>query len=312
MGMTVALRYADTKTASAYPLDCHGQLDWQSNRGGARAASITLPDIPADTILVPSLSLKSRDDYRFQFVLTLGANRWPLHAVPCESVPEADANPAVSTHIDCFHIHEALHEAQIEIEIKGLRDESAYLLALTARDLNRGKIPPPTTTARCPAPPAISQMALGADLGPRVCSPTCTTMVLAQFGKEPDLAAVSAACFDPVSKLYGIWPLALRAASHAGCLGAVEVFDDWQAPQRVIAAGLPLIASIRFAAQGLRGSPMQATSGHLVVVHAIGPNRVQVCDPAATDASDVPRTYDTHDFARAWLEHRGAAYILLP
>jgi hypothetical protein len=92
----------------------------------------------------------------------------------------------------------------------------------------------------------------------------------------------------------------------------VEVFDDWCAPQRVIAAGVPMVASIRFAAGNLPGAPLKATPGHLVVVHGVGPDQVQVCDPAAPDTPTVPRTYATHHFARAWLEHRGAAYILLP
>jgi hypothetical protein len=310
--MSLALRYADARTAAAYPLDCHGQLDWHSASNNAHCAAIELPEIPAGTILVPSLALKSRDDYRFQFVLKLAERRWPLHQVPCESAPEQEPDPAVSTHIDCFHVHEAIHDAELTIEVTGLQHEPDYLLTVTARTLDREGIPPPTETTLCAAPPAISQMTMGTELGPRICSPTCTTMLLALFGKDPDLASVSEACFDPVSKLYGVWPLALRAAGRAGCLGAVEVFEDWQRPQRVIAAGLPLVASIRFAAESLPGSPLQATSGHLVVVHGIGPAEVRVLDPAAPDVKRVPRTYDTPNFGRAWLEHRGAAYILLP
>ncbi len=309
--LILALRFADARTAAAYPLECHGQLDWQVT-DSIHKARIKLPEIPAGAILVPSLALVSDDDYRFQFVLKLGASRWALRPVPCESAPEPETNPAVSTHIDCFHVHEAIRGAELQIEIVGLRHASDYLVTLSARVLDLDEIPGPTATTLCPAPPVISQMSLGKKLGPRVCSPTCITMLLAQFGKEPDLARVSAACFDPVSKLYGVWPLALRAASRAGCLGAVEVFEDWRGPERIIAAGLPVIASIRFAAEGLPGAPLTASSGHLVVVHGIGPDEVLVCDPAAPDTAGVPRTYDSQSFGRAWLQHRGAAYILLP
>jgi hypothetical protein len=303
----LTLRYADPDTAAAYPLECHGQLDWQNSQ----TACIKLPEVAAGAILVPSLSLAGGDDYRFQFVLKRGESRWPLHRVPCEAAPEQSPDPAVSTHIDCFHIVETIRDAELYVEVVGLADIPRYLLTLTARELDLDEIPSLADTALCQAPPAISQMTTG-KLGPRVCSPTCTTMVLAHHGKEPDLEQVIQACFDPVSKLYGIWPLALRAASRAGSLGAVEVFDDWREPQRVIASGTPLIASIRFAAEGLPGAPLKATGGHLVVVHGIGPDGIRVCDPAAADAAGVPRTYAVDSFGRAWLEHRGAAYILLP
>ncbi|MFP6815920.1 MAG: C39 family peptidase [Pseudomonadales bacterium] len=309
--MILALRYANAGTAAAYPLECHGQLDWQVS-ANKHKASIKLPEIPAGAILVPSLSLLSDDDYKFQFVLKLGSHRWPLHPVPCDSAPESEPNAAVSTHIDCFHVHEDLHAPELEIEIVGLRHLTDYLLTATARPLELTEIPAPSTNCLCAAPPAITQKSAGSKLGPRVCSPTCIAMLLKQFGKEADLWAVSAACFDPTTKLYGIWPLALRAASREGCLGAVEVFDDWRDPQHIIEAGVPLVASIRFATGGLPDAPLTATGGHLVVLHGIGPEEVRVCDPAAARTAVVPRVYDTPHFGRAWLEHRGAAYILLP
>ena len=51
---------------------------------------------------------------------------------------------------------------------------------------------------------------------------------------------------------------------------------------------------------------------HLVVVHGADPETVHVNDPRAPDATSVPRRYPADDFSRAWLRHRGAAYILLP
>ena len=309
--MILTHRFASPRTAAEYPLECSEQLPWQADKT-VHHARIELPEIPAATIIVPSLALLSNDDYRFQFTLRRGTSRWALHTVPSESAPEPANDPAVSTHIDCFHVHQALSGAELEIELVGLRALSEYLVTLTARELELDDVPVPTTSVCCQAPPAISQMAMGKKLGPRICSPTCTAMVLARFGKNPVLADVSARCFDPVTNLYGSWPLALRAASNAGCLGAVEVFDDWRAPERIIAAGLPIIASIRFAAEALPGTPLHATGGHLVVVHGITPDEVQVYDPAAPDSSSVSRTYDAASFARAWLRHRGAAYILLP
>lgn len=309
--MILALRYANARTADAYPLECQGQLDWQVC-ATTYTASIKLPEIPAGAILVPSLTLLSNEDYRFQFALKLGSSRWALHPVPCDSVPEPESNTAVSTHIDCFHVHQALHGAELEIEIAGLRHLTDYLLTATARALELDEIPAPTGNSLCAAPPAISQASAGRKLGPRICSPTCIAMLLAHFGKDADLSALSAACFDPTSKLYGIWPLALRAASREGCLGAVEVFDDWRDLKHIIEGGVPVVASIRFATGDLPDAPLSATGGHLVVLYGIGPEQVRVCDPAGAQSAAVPRVYDTPNFGRAWLQHRGAAYILLP
>ena len=45
--------------------------------------------------------------------------------------------------------------------------------------------------------------------------------------------------------------------------------------------------------------------------HCAEDGRVQVCDPAA-EPGEVLRSYPADAFSRAWLRHRGAAYILPP
>ncbi len=111
--------------------------------------------------------------------------------------------------------------------------------------------------------------------------------------------------------MYGVWPLALAAAARRGCLGAVEVFDRWDEALAVLENGVPLVTSIRFSAGELPGAPLTETGGHLVVVHGVSGDTVRVCDPAAPHG-DVLRDYPADAFSRAWLRHRGAAYILPP
>jgi hypothetical protein len=38
----------------------------------------------------------------------------------------------------------------------------------------------------------------------------------------------------------------------------------------------------------------------------------EVLDPAAPNLDTVPRRYPLEAFAKAWLAHRGAAYVLWP
>jgi hypothetical protein len=106
--------------------------------------------------------------------------------------------------------------------------------------------------------------------------------------------------------------MALRAAAGMGRLGAVELFASWYDPLAVLDAQIPLVSSIRFGAGQLAGAPLEQTGGHLLVLHHAGPSEVAVNDPAAATDTEVARRYDAAEFSRAWLSHRGAAYILLP
>ena len=114
------------------------------------------------------------------------------------------------------------------------------------------------------------------------------------------------------TKAYGVWPLAIRWASLHGVIGAVEAFSDWDTARACIAADAPLVCSIRFDRDGLRGAPLERTGGHLVVLYGIDGDEVLVKDPAASTHSEVERRYDASQFSAAWLTRRGAAYVLAP
>jgi hypothetical protein len=161
------------------------------------------------------------------------------------------------------------------------------------------------------APPTRSQQAAPAEIAMRICSPTCVSMVLHLWQRPHDWLALTEECRDPATGTYGVWPLAVAAAARRGSVGAVEVFDDWTEPLRILDLGMPLIASIRFGAGELPGSPLPGTNGHLVVVYGAGPELIRVCDPAAAPDA-VLRSYPAEAFSAAWLRHRGAAYILPP
>ena len=77
--------------------------------------------------------------------------------------------------------------------------------------------------------------------------------------------------------------------------------------ERFIAAGIPLVASVRFGAGELSGAPISSTNGHLLVV--VGFTRdgdVVVNDPAASGNSGVRRTYDRGQFEDVWLRRNAS------
>lgn len=308
------LRFADVATAARYPLPIQGPLPWVA-RDDLCAAVIALPDLPAGSIVVPSLALPDDPPRRYRWSLVADGVRWTLPDVPASPVPPSSrattGDARVTLHVDCFHVHQPLAEPALVVALEGLAVPARYLAAASARPLSIDHVAGPGASAgRAEAPPAISQMSAHADLRARICSPTSVAMLLAARGGPSQWPSIVDECRDPATGMYGVWPLAIAAAARRGVFGAVETFTRWEEPLAVLARGIPLVASIRYESGELPGAPLVRTGGHLLVVYAADPESVRVNDPAAPDGASVTRSYPAAAFTRAWLGYRGAAYIL--
>ena len=149
-------------------------------------------------------------------------------------------------------------------------------------------------------------------LGPRICSPTSVSMVLAHHGLEATPAQIARLAYHPSHDLYGVWPSAVYAASRWGALGYLLQFPSWPAAQWLLDRGLPLVASIRYGRGELANAAVPQTAGHLVVVRGYDRDTVRVNDPAADTVGEVGRAYIRDEFIRAWLEASGLGYVLFP
>jgi hypothetical protein len=89
-------------------------------------------------------------------------------------------------------------------------------------------------------------------------------------------------------------------------------FPDWASAAWCLEHGLPVIASVRYAASELTGAAVPATSGHLIVVTGLDRSDALVNDPAAPSAATVPRRYKISELARVWLERTAVGYVLFP
>jgi hypothetical protein len=310
-------RFADARTAGKYPLPCSTDAVWHIDNDMA-VCQLHIDHITAESIVIPSLAIVDVEDYAYQVQLIHDNSRWPLAPVPNPnaefpaSEPRGVAGP-VSTHVDCFHIHQPLADVTLEFRLRfSGRLPTRYLVTASWRPLHLEQPNGPLASVCCTPPPALSQMSQGGPAGPAICSPTCLAMALRGFDDAANLLQIAENCFDPVTKIYGVWPNAIRTAARRGFVGATEAFVDWADAERVLEHGYPLIASIRYAAGALPGAPLKATGGHLVLIHGTSPECVVTNDPAAADVATVPRTYDAATFTQAWLSYRGAAYILVP
>jgi hypothetical protein len=304
--MDLALRLASEDID--YPLALSGRADWQRSTDGWRA-QMTIRNLPTDHIVVPSYSTLAGAT-RYQFHLQAGKECSTLHPVPA-AADEKPSNRAqkISAHIDCWHTNEAVEEAVVVLDVHSESEPRQYLWCVSARPLQIEPPPSPAEEVCAPAPEPISQMEADKTIAKRICSPTAMAMAL-RVGSASDWQATVEACYDPLTRAYGAWPLAIRAANAAGRVASVESNASWESAITLLRNGMPVVCSIRFKKGELQGAPLASTSGHLVCLYGVADGKALVMDPAAASQDSVPHAYDIEEFSRAWLTHRGAAYFL--
>jgi hypothetical protein len=292
---------------------------------------LELPDLPSGHVIVPSFARHDDDpDYSFQFsLLTSGqeltsgqasGQEWRLNSVPAEvlfaeskakkNVGKSNNNVAISCHIDCWHSEQPIRSPRIRLSIKAKSIPTRYLLTVTVRVLEQtAQIETSHHNICVQVPASFSQMQAAADLKQRICSPTALAMALSVFDSAPNWHDTVQACYDPQTRAYGAWPLAIHWASRQGILGAVEALNGWHEAVEVLQTGTPLVCSISFAKGKLEGAPLTQTGGHLVMLYGLAGDKVLVRDPAGETDKTVDRSYSMQEFTEAWLRRRGAAYI---
>lgn len=161
------------------------------------------------------------------------------------------------------------------------------------------------------------------------CSPTSTSMVLGYWNRLPspkqyawvndsyrqpwvDYAArhTFAWGYDGT----GDWPFNTAYAARFGLDAFVTRLRSLREAELFIDAGIPLVASIAFGPGELDGAPINASSGHLLVIRGFtADGRVVVNDPAAATARTVRRVYKRGQFENAWVDSTGGVvYVIHP
>lgn len=302
----------------SYPLAIANDILWR-REGDDLLARFELPPLEEGVLIVPSLSATGKEyEWSATWHFRNGDRRWRLDTIPVpvsgSSAPDTDpealmqTRPYVETQVDCFFTKAPIEVSFLELRLHGgsCPEESLIVIAarpyqLTAPDVGV-RVAPPQAVA------AISQMQASPSIRRHVCSPTCLSMVM---GLSPEQAYQFAEqCYDPVRKMFGIWPRNIRAANAHGFSGAIETFSSLDEAAELIARGYPIIASIRYGKGELSGGAVDSTGGHLVVLRGLSEDKVLVNDPAADTHDQVAREYDRKEFAQAWLGARGVGYVL--
>lgn len=286
-----------------YPLAVDGTAGWLRNQA---TLAVPLPNIPAGHIITASFAGDSCAE-PFSFVLQSGAERFETARFGANvHGRERQEGKGAVVPVDYFRTRRQLVEPTLTLVCQAPAPRR-YLVVVSIRP--HQVEPPQDVPGNVPAvaAPCHSQLSLNEDIALRACSPTATAMALG-IDEQTAFAAFVASARHRSTDLYGAWPQNIWAAARHGVLGAVELVSDWRNVVAVLRRGCPLVASIRFAAGELTGSPRAQTGGHLVLLRGIDAGAVVVNDPAAPPGG-VERRYDARQFATVWMRQRGVAYV---
>ena len=294
----------------------------------ADEAQVVTPDWPATgaTHFVPSFSALTTEpgSIRFELSARVGGEWSPwlasvgLGPAPFYSGSESSrVGGPLSVDVDVFRAATPVEAVRLRLRVRA-PDPAALLAAPWALTLSAAdpSAPRESVTAAAPpvrlAVPSVSQMEADPALAHRICSPTCVAMVLDYWRRPADVAALAREMFHPATDLYGVWPVAILVAARRGVAGYLLRFPDWGAAAWCLARGLPVIASVRYAAGELTGAAASATPGHLLVLTGYEDGAALVNDPAAPTAATVARRYSIDDLRRVWLDRASVGYVLFP
>ena len=325
----------------AIPPACRGAI-----QGGGRGrvdgpdavieSPVWIPRRPARHF-VPSLSVPSDTAISFRTELSIqSAGRWspwvasasigPASFPPVadrdespgsrqNAAPVSNPNRGLLCDVDVFTADVPATAVRARARVRDATSimSGAWLFTLSASDLEPGSTERSDAGgSTAMAVPVLSQMDASAAVARRICSPACVAMVLRYWGHVAGAESLAAEMFHPSLDLYGVWPAAIAAAARRRLGGYLLRFPDWNASRWCLDAGLPIIASIRYAAGELTGAAIAETSGHLVVVTGYDGDAVLVNDPAASPASRVARRYARDEFEHVWLARAGVGYVFFP
>ena len=137
----------------------------------------------------------------------------------------------------------------------------------------------------------------------RICLPTCLAMAGEHFGVLEPTMTWARLCHDPRNRIFGNWAYAVAAAGEMGlrawaALGCRvdDLLDE-------VAAGRPVIMSVRYEAGELEGAAVEATRGHLILLVGWeeGGRRLLFHDPAGAGVeTGRARSYRRDQIEAAW------------
>ena len=167
----------------------------------------------------------------------------------------------------------------------------------------------PTRACNLPVP-FRTQKDAPKSLSGEICSPTSVSMVMAYWGVDRPTVENALAVYDPDNEMFGNWGRAVARAGELGLDAWLARFRDWDRVRAEVAAGRPVVASVRFKRGEFPSAALPETDGHLIVIRGFtSSGDVIVNDPASRERGDGA-IYKADELARAWFGHGGVGYVI--
>lgn len=148
-------------------------------------------------------------------------------------------------------------------------------------------------------------------LSGEICSPTSTSMVMQYCGVNRPTVENAEAIYDNDAAMFGNWGRAVARAGELGLDGWVTRFRNWDQVKAMIAAGQPIICSIKAKKGDFQGPFIyEATNGHLIVLRGLTPDGNAIVNDPARRAKGDGFVYNKEDMERIWIGHGGVGYII--
>jgi hypothetical protein len=206
--------------------------------------------------------------------------------------------------------------AAVAAAVPALRRIAVSYSGVVADERRRGALAepvpavPPSGWARDLAVPFRCQKDVAGPMSAEICSPTSVSMVMAYCGVDRPMVDNAHAIYDPDNDLFGNWGRAVARAGELGLDAWVTRFRTWDAVKAQVAAGQPVVASIRFKPGDFPSAVLPETTGHLIVIRGFTPSGdVIVNDPASRERGNGA-IYRADELARAWFDHGGVGYVI--
>lgn len=145
-----------------------------------------------------------------------------------------------------------------------------------------------------------------------ICCPTCISMVLESHGIKLPTLQVAVEALDTENDIYGNWPRAAQLVVKHGLESFVTRFRGDDDVKRMIARGLPVVASIRARKGELTKARYDRTAGHLILIRGFTPEgNYIVNDPYSEGPEGEESVYPKDDIRRVWFDKGGAGIVIL-
>ncbi|MEN8249405.1 MAG: C39 family peptidase [Bacteroidota bacterium] len=140
------------------------------------------------------------------------------------------------------------------------------------------------------------------DIGPRICSPSTTAMILKSYNIEVDIYDFAMRTLDTKWDLFGVWPRNVQHGTEYALKGSVTRYRDWSSAYEVLNNGGRIAMSL--------GTPMYP-SGHLVMLAGFDEQgNPLIHNPARTNG--YSQLANNVELAQSWFNKGGISYTFYP